>query len=157
MTDDLTPDQRLAALGLVLPALPTPIANYVPFRRDGAIAYLSGQGPRKAGGGYHTGKVGAGVAIEDAYAHARLVGLQLLAVAQAAAEGDLARVTFLKLFGMVNAAPDFVDHPKVINGCSDLLVEILGEKGRHARSAVGMGSLPNGMTVEVEAVIRIEA
>jgi enamine deaminase RidA (YjgF/YER057c/UK114 family) len=150
-----TPDMRLQALGLTLPETPVPVANYVPFRRDGATVYLSGQGPRKPGGGYHVGKVGDTVAIEDAYAHARSTGLQLLAVMKAAAGGDLGRVEVVKLFGMVNAALDFADHPKVINGCSDLLVEVLGERGRHARSAIGMGSLPNGMTVEIEAIIRL--
>src|SRR5262249_29945219 len=116
--------------------------------------YLSGQGPRKPEGGYHVGKVGRDVTSEQAYEHAKLVGLALLAVAQKAA-GDLSKVEVLKVLGMVNAIPEFGDHPKVINGCSDLLVEILGDRGRHARSAVGFGSLPNNMTVEIEAVMRI--
>jgi enamine deaminase RidA (YjgF/YER057c/UK114 family) len=94
------------------------------------------------------------VTVEEAYEHAKLVGLGLLAAARLAA-GSLERVEFLKLLGMVNGAPEFGDQPKVINGCSDLLVAVLGERGRHARSAVGMGSLPNGMTVEIEAIIRI--
>ena len=150
----MTPDQKLAELGLALPDIPAPVATYVSFKRDGDIAYLSGQGPRKPDGSYHVGKVGAGVSVEAAYDHARLTGLGLLAAARKAA-GSLDKVEVLKLFGMVNAAPDFKDQPKVINGCSDLLVAVLGERGRHARSAVGLGSLPNGMTVEIEAIIRI--
>jgi enamine deaminase RidA (YjgF/YER057c/UK114 family) len=150
----VTPEDKLKQLGLVLPPLRTPIANFVPFKIAGDIVYVSGQGPAKPDGSYHTGKVGADVTWEEAYQHARLIGLGLLAVAKAAA-GDLSRIEVLKLLGMVNATPQFGDQPKVINGCSDLLVEVLGERGRHARSAVGMGSLPNGMTVEIEAVMRI--
>lgn len=150
----MTPDDKLAQLGLVLPDIPQPMANYVPFKRDRDIVYLSGQGPRQGDGSYPTGKVGADVSVADAYGHARTVGLGLLAAAKLAA-GGLDKVEILKVFGMVNAVPDFADQPKVINGCSDLFVAVLGERGRHARSAVGLGSLPNGMTVEIEAVIRI--
>ncbi len=148
------PEAKLKELGLELPSLPKPGGNYVPFKRDGAIAYLSGQGPADQHGKYPSGKVGADVDLETAKAHARICGLGLLAAAKAAA-GSLDKVEILKVLGMVNAGPDFKDQPKVINGCSDLFVEVLGERGRHARSAVGMGSLPNGMTVEIEAVIKI--
>ena len=103
-----------------------------------------------------TGKVGKDVDVKQAYDDARLVGLQLLALMKEAAGGDLARVEVLKLLGMVNATPEFGQHPEVINGCSDLLVEVLGESGRHARSAVGMGSLPRNISVEIEAIIRIK-
>jgi enamine deaminase RidA (YjgF/YER057c/UK114 family) len=152
----MTPEQKLTSLGLVLPSVPTPVATYVPFKRDGSTVYLSGQGPRKADGSYHVGKVGTGaVSVADAYAHARITGLGLLAAAQMAAGGDLSKVEILKVLGMVNGLPDFSQQPQVINGCSDLFVEILGERGRHARSAVGMGSLPNGMTVEIEAIIKV--
>jgi enamine deaminase RidA (YjgF/YER057c/UK114 family) len=147
-------EDKLKELGLVLPDVPTPVANYVPFKRAGDVVYLSGQGPRKADGSYHTGKVGRDVTWEEAYEHAKITGLGLLAAARMAA-GGLDKVEILKLFGMVNAVPDFADQPKVINGCSDLFVAVLGERGRHARSAIGMGSLPNNMTVEIEAVIRI--
>jgi enamine deaminase RidA (YjgF/YER057c/UK114 family) len=147
-------DAKLKELGITLPEVPNPVANYVPFKRDGHIVYLSGQGPRKPDGSYHTGKVGKDVSVEEAYQHARLVGLGLLAAARKAA-GSLDKVEILKVLGMVNGVPEFGDQPKVVNGCSDLFVEVLGERGRHARSAVGMGSLPNGMTVEVEAIIRI--
>jgi enamine deaminase RidA (YjgF/YER057c/UK114 family) len=150
----MTPEEKIAALGLVLPDVPPPAFTYVPYRLDGATIYISGQGPRKADGSFHAGKVGADVSLEEARDHARLTGLSLLAVAKVAA-GELSRVEVLKVFGMVNATPEFADQPKVINGCSDLLVEVLGERGRHARSAIGMGSLPNGMTVEIEAVMRI--
>ena len=150
----MTPEEKLAKLGLVLPTVPTPIANYVPFKRDGNTIYLSGQGPRKPDGGMFTGKVGRDVTVEEAYQHARVVGLQLLAAAKLAA-GDLGKVEFLKLLGMVNGVPEFSDQPQVINGCSDLLVEVLGDRGRHARSAVGMGSLPGNISVEIEAVVRV--
>jgi enamine deaminase RidA (YjgF/YER057c/UK114 family) len=150
----MTPEEKLQSLGLTLPNVPTPVANYVPFKIHGNTIYLSGQGPRKPEGGYHLGKVGRDVTVEQAYEHARIVGLGLLAVAKMAA-GDLSRVEVIKLLAMVNAIPEFADQPKVINGCSDLLVEVLGDRGRHARSAVGMGSLPNNMTVEIEAIMRI--
>ena len=150
----MSAEDKLKEMGLALPSVPTPLANYVPFKRAGDILYLSGQGPRKAEGGMYTGKVGAEVSVEQAYEHAKLVGLQLLATAKAAA-GSLDKIEVLRLLGMVNGVPDFGDQPKVINGCSDVLVAVLGDRGRHARSAVGMGSLPNGMTVEIEAVMRV--
>jgi enamine deaminase RidA (YjgF/YER057c/UK114 family) len=150
----MSPDEKLAELGLELPVLGGPGGNYVRFKRDGQIVYLAGQGPRRPDGTYPTGKVGRDVTIEDAYRHARQAGLGLLAAAKEAA-GSLAKVEILKVLGMVNAVPDFADQPKVINGCSDLFVAVLGERGRHARSAVGLGSLPNNMTVEIEAVIRV--
>ncbi|CAH1694962.1 conserved hypothetical protein [Hyphomicrobiales bacterium] len=153
----MTPEDRLAALGITLPAAPKPVANYVPCRIVGDMLYLSGQGPRQPGGGYSVGRLGKDATIEQGYQDARTSGLLLLAVAKDAL-GDLSRVkAVVKLLGMVNAEPDFADHPKVINGCSDLFVEVFGEAGRHARSAVGMGSLPNRMTVEVEAILQIEA
>jgi enamine deaminase RidA (YjgF/YER057c/UK114 family) len=151
----MTPEERLLSLGLVLPSVPKPVANYVPFRWAGNLLFLSGQGPRKPDGLYSVGRLGRDVSIEQGYSDARLVGLQLLAAAKAAT-GELNRIqAVVKLLGMVNAEPDFADHPKVINGCSDLLVEVLGEAGRHARSAVGMGSLPNRMTVEIEAILLV--
>lgn len=150
----MTPEQKLASMGLVLPKVPTPVANYVPFKLDGRTIYCSGQGPRKPDGSLFTGKVGRDVTVEQAYEHAKLVGLGLLAAAKMAA-GDLSKVEVVKVLGMVNGVPEFGDQPKVINGCSDLFVAVLGERGRHARSAVGMGSLPGGMSVEIEAVMRI--
>jgi enamine deaminase RidA (YjgF/YER057c/UK114 family) len=150
-----TPEQRLEALGLTLPPVPTPVANYIPYRLAGNLLYISGQGPKRPDGSYRTGRLGRDISVEEADQEARLTGLQLLAVAKAAL-GQLERIeAVLKLLGMVNAEPDFADHPKVINGCSDLLVEVLGEAGRHARSAVGMGSLPNRMAVEIEAILLV--
>lgn len=152
----MTPYDRLAALGLTLPPPPAPIATYVPFVREDNILYLSGQGPRQADGMLRKGKVGAEIGIEQAYDDARLTGLNLLAVIHSAI-GDLSRVRrVVKLLGMVNAVPDFEAHPKVINGCSDLLLEVFGERGRHARSAVGFGSLPDNITVEIEAIVAVE-
>ncbi|MDE1992469.1 MAG: RidA family protein [Rhizobiaceae bacterium] len=154
-TTPKSPYERLASLGIELPPAPPPIANFVTHVREGNILYLSGQGPREADGTMHFGKVGADVGIDEAYAHARLTGINLLAVMQDAL-GDLARVKrVVKLLGMVNATPDFTDHPSVINGCSDLFIEVFGTAGQHARSAVGFGSLPGNITVEIEAIIAL--
>jgi len=153
----MTPYDRLAQLGLTLPPPPKPVATYVPFVIEGNMLYLSGQGPLEADGRIHTGKVGADVTVEEAYAHARATGLNMLAILHDAL-GDLGRVRrVVKILGMVNAVPTFGDHPKVINGCSDLMVAVFGEAGRHARSAVGLGSLPNNTTVEIEAIVAIDA
>lgn len=151
-----TPYDRLKALGLQLPTPATPVANYVPFVLANGFLYLSGQGPRRPDGSLATGKVGATVSTEQAYLDAQLTGLNLLAVAHLAL-GDLARVRrVVKVLGMVNAVPEYTDHPKVINGCSDLFVNVLGDAGRHARSAVGMGSLPNMISVEIEAIMLVD-
>jgi enamine deaminase RidA (YjgF/YER057c/UK114 family) len=151
----MTPYQRLQELGLSLMTPAVPVANYVPYVLAGPLLFISGQGPREPDGSLHTGKVGAGIGLEEAYAHARVTGLNLLSVAHAAL-GDLARVArVVKLLGMVNAVPEFRDHPQVINGASDLFVAVFGEAGRHARSAVGMGSLPNDITVEIEAILEV--
>jgi enamine deaminase RidA (YjgF/YER057c/UK114 family) len=147
---------RLTELGIRLPTPPKPVATYVTHVAEGPLLFISGQGPAEADGRLHTGKVGAEVSTADAYAHARLTGINLLAVMHAAT-GDLNRVKrVVKLLGMVNAVPDFTDHPEVINGCSDLMVEVFGDAGRHARSAVGMGSLPRRITVEIEAVVAVK-
>ena len=153
---NMSPEAKLKELGLQLPTPPTPIASYVPWRRAGQLLYLSGQGPRDDAGKISIGRLGRDCSVERGYADARRVGLQLLATIRAAI-GSLDHVeAVIKLLGMVNAEPDFGDQPTVINGCSDILVEVLGERGKHARSAVGMGSLPNGMTVEVEAIILVK-
>ena len=151
----MTPEAKLAAMGLTLPDLPSPLANYVPFKICHDVLYLSGQGPRRSDGSMMVGKVGRDVSAEEAYEHAKLVGLGLLAADKAAA-GELSRIEVLKVLGMVNAEPEFKDQPKVINGCSDLFVEVLGDAGRHARSAVGMGSLPNQISVEIEAILAVK-
>ena len=153
----MTPEQRLEKLGLVLPVPSVPVANYVPWRFAGSLLYLSGQGPKLPDGTYSVGRLGLNTDIAKSYADARVTGLQLLATAKAAL-GELSRIeAVVKLLGMVNAEPEFSDHPKVINGCSDLFVEVLGDAGKHARSAVGMGSLPNRMTVEIEAIFLIKS
>jgi enamine deaminase RidA (YjgF/YER057c/UK114 family) len=152
----MSAEARLKQLGIVLPNVPTPVANYVPYRLAGNLLFLSGQGPRDERGNMLSGKVGAEVSVEEAYKRARRIGLGLLAATRHAL-GSLDRVeAVLKVLGMVNAVPDFKDHPKVINGCSDLFVEVLGEAGKHARSAVGMGSLPNQISVEIEAVLAVK-
>lgn len=152
----MTPEQRLEQLGLTLPPVATPIANFVMWRQAGSLLYLSGQGPRKPDGSVVVGRLGLNHSVEEGYKDARQVGLQILATIRQAV-GSLDRVeAVIKLLGMVNAEPSFGDHPKVINGCSDLLVEVLGDAGKHARSAVGMGSLPGGMSVEIEAIIQIK-
>ena len=151
----MTIEARLKERGIVLPA-PPPAGNCVGAVIAGNLAFVAGHGPRRADGGYVTGKVGAEVSVEEAVEAARLVGLNLLSSLQAAI-GTLDRVErFVKVLGMVNAAPDFEAHPAVIDGFSNLMVEIFGKPGRCARSAVGMGSLPFGIPVEIEAVIALK-
>ena len=151
----MSADQRLADLGLTLPPPAKPLGNYVPFRLAGNLLFLSGVGPRRADETMITGKVGADLTVEQAYEAAKLCGLNLL-VNMIAAVGTLERVdTVLKVLGMVNAVPTFTNHPKVIDGCTDLFVQVLGEGGRPARSAVGMGSLPGNISVEVEAIVLV--
>lgn len=153
---EATPYERLAKLGVDLPNAPPPVANFVTHVIEGNLLFLSGQGPTEPGGRKHTGKVGGAVSVEEAYAHARLTAVNLVAVLHQAL-GDLSRVKrIVKVLGMVNAEPDFTEHPAVMNGCSDFLVEVFGEKGKHARSAVGFGSLPGQITVEIEAVVAID-
>ncbi|MFM8768429.1 MAG: RidA family protein [Rubrivivax sp.] len=151
-----TPYDRLKQLGLELPTPATPVANYVPYVLANGFLYLSGLGPRRPDGSMSKGKVSDTVSLEQAYLEAQLAGLNLLAVAHLAL-GDLGRIRrTVKVLGMVNATPEFGDHPKVINGCSDLFVNVLGEAGRHARSAVGMGSLPGMMPVEIEVIFQVD-
>lgn len=149
----MTPEQKLASMGLTLPAAPDPLAVYRPARLAGNTLYLSGQIPRNPDGSFILGRLGRDASVEDGYEAARNVGLQLLSVVKSVV-GELSRVEAVaKVTGMVNAEPDFTDHAQVINGCSELLVEALGEAGYHARSAVGMGSLPFGVMVEIEAIV----
>lgn len=149
-------ERRLAELGLVLPEPAAAAANYVPFVVSGNTVYVSGQLPIAEGKITVTGKVGVDVSVEQAQAAARLVALNILAQVKAAADGDLDRIRrCVKLGGFVNAAPDFTDHPQVINGASDLMGEVLGERGRHARFAAGAGSLPFDAAVEIDAVFEI--
>jgi enamine deaminase RidA (YjgF/YER057c/UK114 family) len=152
----MSAEARVRELGLVLPQPPKPAANYLPYRLAGDILYLAGQGPFDANGARLTGKLGKDISVEEGYRRARLVGLGLLA-AMRDALGSLDRVDYIvKLLGMVNAVPDFNDSPKVINGCSDLFVEVFGDAGRHARSAVGNVMLPNQISVEIEGIVAVK-
>jgi enamine deaminase RidA (YjgF/YER057c/UK114 family) len=146
----MSAEKRLKELGIQLAPPSPPVANYVNAVRTGNLLFLAGKGPSAV-----KGKLGAEFTVEQGYQHARSVGLALLAVMKAEL-GSLDRVKrVVKLLGMVNGTPEFTDQPKVINGCSDLFVEVFGDQGKHARSAVGMGSLPNGIPVEIEAVVEI--
>jgi enamine deaminase RidA (YjgF/YER057c/UK114 family) len=148
-------EARLRERGIELPRVSAPVANYVPHVRTGNLVFLAGMGPLKPDGTFIAGKVGKDTTVEEAYGHARLTGLSLLAMLRAAV-GSLDNVSrAVKVLGMVNCVPEFTEHPKIINGCSDLFVEVFGDRGRHARAAVGMGSLPFNMTVEIEAVFEV--
>ncbi len=150
-----TPESRLAAAGITLPAPPSPAGSYVTFVRTGNLAFTSGHGPTGADGKLITGRLGADLDIAAGREAARATGLNLLATLRNEL-GSLDRVTrVVKVLGMVNCTPEFDQHPAVINGASDLFVEVFGDAGRHARSAVGMGSLPFGMAVEIEIVVEI--
>lgn len=146
----------LDSLGITLPTPPEPVANYVRAVRSGKLVFLAGHGPQKPDGGYVTGKVGQDLSIEEGYEAARLTAISLLASLRAEI-GDLNRVRrIVRVFGMVNADPSFTAQPQVINGCSDLLVAVFGpERGKHARAAVGMASLPIGIAVEIEMVVEV--
>ncbi len=151
----MSAEATLKSKNITLPAPNAPLANYVTSVRSGNLLFLSGHGPSRDGKAPRKGKVGADLTIEQGYQAARDVGLALLSTTRAAL-GSLDKVRrVVKVLGMVNAEPDFHDQPKVINGCSDLFVEVFGNAGRHARSAVGMGSLPNGIPVEIEAIVEI--
>ena len=148
-------DARLAELGLTLPDSPAPAANYIPFVRSGDLLFVSGQISRDASG-LITGKLGAELTVAQGAAAAQTCALALLAQVHAACEGDWSRLRrVVKLTGFVNSTPDFTEQPKVVNGASDLLVAILGEAGRHARSAISAGALPLGVAVEIEGIFEI--
>ncbi|MFN3758587.1 MAG: RidA family protein [Algoriphagus aquaeductus] len=145
-----TPEEKIKQLGLTIPEVGQPIANYVKWKQVGNLLYLAGSGPKIYG------KVGADLTVEQGYQAARDTGMEIIAVLKAAT-GDLSRIKqFVKVLGMVNATPEFTSQPAVINGFSDLMVEVFGEKGKHARSAVGVGSLPNNMAVEIEVIVELE-
>lgn len=153
----MSAERRLVELGIELPSPPKPMANYVPWRIGGGLLFLSGVGPRRADGSNIAGVLGADLSVQQGYEAARLCGLNMLANMRSAL-GSLDKVdTILKVLGMVRGTPDFGEQPEVINGCTDLFVEIFGDAGRPARSAVGMGSLPRGIAVEIEAVILIRS
>lgn len=152
-----TVEERLLALGLRLPSIVPPRGNFRPYVLSGSLLYLSGKGTPLRGDGAPVPKVGEEVTVEQARAHAQEVGLYLLALVQQAL-GIFDRVRrVVKVFDMVNAIPDFTSHTEVINGCSDLLVAVLGERGEHARSAIGVASLPKGFAVEIDAIVEFAA
>jgi len=146
-----TPEDRIKELGLNLPEVGEPLGTYVKWRQVGNVIYLAGNGPDVFG------KVGSDLTLEEGYQAARETGVEILAVLKAACGGDLNRIKqFVKVLGMVNSAPDFIDHPKVINGFSDLMVEVFGDDGKHARSAVGVAALPNNIAVEIEVIVELK-
>jgi len=149
-------DQHLNARGIALPPANAPAGNYVPFVRTGDLLFISGQIPFVDGKPGFTGTLGADLGVEDGAAAARVCALAILAQAKEALGGDLDRVVrCVKLTGFVASTADFTDHPKVVNGASDLMVEVFGDAGRHARAAVGMAALPLGVAVEVEAIFEV--
>ena len=149
-------ENRLKEIGIELPPPVKPVANYVTTVQTGNLVFTSGHGPVNVSGDLETGQLGADMTVEEGYQSARLVGLGLISTLKDAL-GDLDRIKrVVKVVGFVNSTPDFLDHPKVVNGVSDLLVEVFGDKGRHARSAVGMVQLPGGIPVEVEVIVEVE-
>ena len=150
-------EDKLNQLGIKLPDAPPPVASYVPFVRTGNLLFLAGLGPAdRPDGTSPTGKLGQDLTVEEGYEAARLTGINQLARLKGAI-GDLDKVKqFVKLLSMVNSAPDFGDQPAVANGCSDLLVEVFGDKGKHARSAVGMAALPDQIPIEIEMIVEVE-
>jgi enamine deaminase RidA (YjgF/YER057c/UK114 family) len=153
--EPVSPEQKLTAMGLALKAVPPAIANYVPAVRSGNLVFLAGQIPRGADGKVLAGKVGREVTTEQAAEAARTCALQLLAALKAEI-GELSKVKrIVRVGGFVNCTDDFTEQPKVVNGCSDLLVAMFGDRGRHARAAVGVAALPSGASVEVDMIVEI--
>ncbi len=153
----MSADARIEELGIDLDQPSSPIANYVPAVRVGNLLFLSGHGPRRdEGSEMVTGKVGGDLSVEEGYEAARLVGIQLLASIKRELETLDTVERCVKVLGMVNGTPDFTQQPAVINGFSDLMVDVFGENGKHARSAVGMGSLPNNIAVEIELIVQLK-
>lgn len=149
-------DARLKELGIEIPAAAAPVAAYVPFVRTGNQLFISGQIPLVAGEVKHKARLGADYTVEQGYEAARTCAINIIAQAKAALDGDLDRVVrVVKLVGFVNSTPEFVDQPKVINGASELMVQVFGDAGKHARSAVSAASLPLGVAVEVEAILEV--
>jgi enamine deaminase RidA (YjgF/YER057c/UK114 family) len=157
-TSNRNPEQIISDMGLTLPEnTPTPIGAFTNTRQVGDLLYVSGQGPVTAAGEYLTGKVGGQVSVDEANEHAQLVGLNILSAVRSHC-GSLSKVKgVVKLLGMVNATPEFSQHPAVIDGCSSMFHQVFGAKGVHARSAFGVGSLPNQITVEIEAIFQLES
>ena len=150
-------EKNIKELGITIPALPVALANYVPYRIVDSIMYVSGQAPVKDGKMQYTGKVGADISIEDGIRAAELCCINIIAALKQGTNGNWDQLdSFVKLGGFVNSRDDFTDHPKIINGASDLLVKIFGDQGKHARFAVGANSLPMNISVEIDAIIKIK-
>lgn len=150
------PEDKLKQLGIELPKIPAPIASYVNFVKTGNLIFLAGKGPQNANGEYIKGKLGIGLSVEQGYEAAKLTGIIQLAVIKEAV-GDLSKVKrIVKVNGYVNSDSNFYDHPKVINGFSDLMIAVFGEKGKHARTSLGVTALPMNMAVEIELVVEVE-
>ena len=153
---DYDPEAKLKEMGIELPEAGAPVANYVNAVRVGNTLFLSGKGPKQTNGEYITGKVGVDLTVEQGYEAAKLTGIQQLAVLKAEL-GNLNKVKrIVKVLGMVNCAPDYGNQPEVVNGFSDLMVAVFGDRGKHARSAVGMGSLPRNIATEIEVIVEVE-
>lgn len=153
---DYDVEERINSLGITLAEPSSPVANYVNSVRTGNLVFMAGKGPNKPEGGYVTGKLGSDLTIEEGYEAGRLVAIAQLSALKAEV-GDLNKVVrIVKVLGMVNSAPDFGDQPEVVNGFSDTMVEVFGERGKHARAAVGMGSLPRNIAIEVEMIVEVQ-
>ncbi len=152
---DYDVEEKISSLGIKLSEPSKPVANYVNAVRTGNLVFMAGKGPSKPEGGYVAGKVGIDLTVEEGYQAARLAAIAQLSALKAEI-GDLNNVVrVVKVLGMVNCAPEYTDQPEVINGFSDLMVEVFGERGKHARAAVGMGSLPRNIAVEVEMIVEV--
>lgn len=152
-----TAEEKIKSLGLQLPPVSKPIANYVKYVHTGNLIFLAGHGPTKNDGSNITGKLGKDLTIEQGYEAAKVTALSLIATLKDALGGDLNKVKrIVKVNGYVNCLPDFTEQPKVINGCSDLLVQIFGDRGKHARAAMGMVALPSNIAVEIEMIVEVE-
>lgn len=150
-------EEKLKNLGIVLPTPMKPVGNYVPWVKSGNMVYISGQGAVVEGKVQYPGKLGDTVSLDEGTQSARLTGINVLAQLREASDGDLSKVKrIVKLVGFVACTPEFTDQPKVINGASDLMAEVFGERGRHARSAVGVPSLPMNLSVEIEAIVELD-
>jgi enamine deaminase RidA (YjgF/YER057c/UK114 family) len=150
------PELKLKELGITLSTPSSPVANYVNTVLTGNLLYISGKGPLQDNGEYIKGKVGENLTIEEGYNAARVTAINLISTLKASL-GDLSRVKrIIRVTGMVNSASDFTEHPSVVNGCSDLLVEVFGERGKHTRAAVGMNSLPSNIAVEIDMIVEVE-
>ncbi len=152
---DYNPEQKLEELGIQLSTPSSPVANYVNTVKTGNLVFISGKGPLKSDGNYVLGKLGENLTLDQGYEAARLTAINLISTLKASI-GDLSKVKrIVRVTGMVNATSDFTDHPKVVNGCSDLLVEVFGDNGKHTRAAVGMNSLPLNIAVEIDMIVEV--